>query len=79
MNNNNLLIDGIKEAIAFEKDTLKRLTAERDEILPVLTRAHFIDASDLHRIEGKYATKIENTAYDIQMMEKHLRELTRDV
>ena len=69
------IIPRIQSAISAEKTTLQQLNVERNEVLRVLYRARFVDACDIHRIEGKFAAKIDNRANSIRMMEQHVAEL----
>ena len=70
------LIPRIKNAISAESATLQQIKVEKEEVMKALYHARFVDACDINRIEGKFATKIDNTAHDIEGMEQHLRELT---
>ena len=72
------LISQIKNAIAVEKTTLQQMTVERDEVMKVLTKARFVDACDMHRIEGKFAAKIDNTQLDIEGMERNVKRMMDD-
>lgn len=69
------IIPRIQSAISAEKTTLQQLNVERNEVLRVLYRARFVDACDIHRIESRFAEKIDNTAHDIEGMERHVQEL----
>lgn len=69
------IIPQIQSAISAEKTTLQQLNVERNEVLRVLNRARFVDAEDIHRIEGKFAAKIGNRSENIRLMEQHVAEM----
>ena len=72
------IIPRIQSAIGAERSKLQQLNVERNDVLRVLYRARFVNASDIHRIEAQYTEKIENTSADIKAMEGHVQELIDD-
>ncbi|MCK9576699.1 MAG: hypothetical protein M0R51_12320 [Clostridia bacterium] len=68
-------IQHIHEAIAAESKTLQQLNSERNEVMRILFKAKYVDVSDLHTIESKYATKIANLSDDIKNLKQALKEM----
>lgn len=69
------IVPQIQSAISAERTTLQQIKVERNEVLRVLYRARFVDADDIHKIESRFAEKIESTAHGIEDMERHVQEL----
>ena len=65
----------MQEAITAESKTLQQLNSERNEVMRILFKARYVDASDLHNIESKYATKIALFSDDIKNLKQTLKEL----
>lgn len=72
-------IPRIQNAIAADKATLQQLNVERNEVLRVLYGARFIDSCDRSMIEGKYNAKIANKQHETELLQKRVKELTKDV
>jgi hypothetical protein len=74
---NNSLIPSIEKEIAACKKILAGLTAEKENIMPQLEKARYINADVIHLIERQYDDKIENKKMDIEDMETYVQGLLK--
>lgn len=71
----NEFVPKIREAIMEEKKQESAISNEKDFIMPLLFKAHYISTCVVHEIENSYINDLTNIRTEIADMQNHLAEL----